>query len=130
VGLFDWLGMGRQGRRADGAEPATAWHVYRDGGDIVAQDGRGGDVRAALAGARSVRIVPLTGGNQHAHLRNGWQVALARPDGDVLLGKPVADWRSARDLAQLVCDQAALPLDELTQKMFSRVGQYTAAGDA
>jgi hypothetical protein len=104
--------------------------VYRDGSDIVAQDSRGADIRVALAGARSVRIVPLTGGNQHAHIRSGWQVALARPDGDVLLGKPLADWPSARDLAQLVCDQAALPLDELTQKMFSRVGQYSPARDA
>jgi hypothetical protein len=42
----------------------------------------------------------------------------------------MADWRLARDLAQLVCEQAALPLDELTQKMFSRVGQYSPAPDA
>src|SRR5438132_368924 len=122
--------MGKRDRRADGTSQSRAWHVYRDGGDIVAQDGHGADIRAALAGARSVRIVPLTGGNQHAHLRSGWQVALARPDGDVLVGKPMSDWRLARDLAQLVCEQAELPLDELTQKMFSRVGQYSPAPDA
>jgi hypothetical protein len=57
-------------------------------------------------------------------------VALSRPDGDVLVGKPVADWRSARQLAQLVCDQSELPLDELTAKMFSRVGQFTPAREA
>ena len=74
--------------------------------------------------------MPLTGGNQHAHIGSGWQVALARPDGDVVLGKPMSDWRLARDLAQLVCEQTELPLDELTQKMFSRVGQYSPAPDA
>ena len=55
----------------------------------------------------------------------GWQVALGRSDGDVLLGKPLADWQTARELARLVCEQTELPLDELTQRMFSRVGQYT-----
>jgi len=53
-------------------------------------------------------------------------VALAHPGGDVLLGKPMADWRPARELARLVCARTELPLDELTQKMFSRVGQFSA----
>jgi hypothetical protein len=70
-------------------------------------------------------VVPLTGGQRHTDLRSGWQVALARVDGDVLVGKPMADWRSARDLANAICDKAGLPLDELTEKMFSRVGQFT-----
>jgi hypothetical protein len=100
------------------------WNVYRDGRDVVAEDGRGDVFRALLDGARSVRIVPLTGGNQHS-TGNGWQVALGHSSGDELLGKPMADWREARELARLVCAQTELPLDELTEKMFSRVGQYS-----
>ena len=102
-----------------------AWHVYTDADEVVAEDGRGGVYRAAVAGARSVRVVPLTGGDHHARTGAGWQVTLARADGDVLLGQPLPDWQSARELARLVCDTASLPLDELTEKLFSRVGQYT-----
>lgn len=105
------------------AQP-VAWHVYTDGSDLVVEDGRGAVNRAPLAGARSVRVVPLMSGNHHAGAGAGWQVALARGDGDVLLGKPMPDWQSARELARLVCATASLPLDELTEKMFSRVGQY------
>lgn len=126
MGLFDWLG--NRGRN-DSARP-VAWHVYRDAGDILVEDGQGGTVRAALSGVRSVRVVPLTGGNHHRDSRSGWQVALARAEGDVLVGKPLADWRLARQLAQLLCDQSELPLDELTEKMFSRVGQFTPAREA
>ena len=104
--------------------------MYREAGDLVAQDGRGATMRAPLSGARSVRVVPLTGGNHHSDSRGGWQVTLSRSEGDVLVGKPIADWRSARQLAQLVCESSELPLDELTEKMFSRVGQYTPAGEA
>lgn len=74
---------------------------------------------------RAVRIVPLTGGDHHMQQgRGGWQVALQRPDGDVLVGSPLQDWRAARELAQRVCEAAGLPLDELTERMFSRVGQF------
>jgi hypothetical protein len=79
---------------------------------------------------RSVRIVPLAGGNHHRDSRGGWQVALSRTEGDVLIGKPFGDWRTARQLAQLLCETSELPLDELTEKMFSRVGQYSPAGEA
>ena len=104
----------------------VVWNVYREGHEIVAEDGRGGVFRVSLDGARSVRIVPLTGGNQHTDARaGGWQVALAHAGGDVLLGKPMADWRPARELARLVCARTELPLDELTERMFSRVGQYS-----
>jgi hypothetical protein len=104
--------------------------VYRDGGDVVAEDNRGAVVRVPLSGARSVRVVPLTGGNHHGDIRGGWQVALSRSEGDVLVGKPFADWRAARQLAQRVCETSELPLDELTEKMFSRVGQFTPAKEA
>jgi hypothetical protein len=120
VGLFDWFGRGRSQ-----ASPPLAWHVYCDAADIVAEDGRGGIHRAPLAGARSVRVVPLMAGNHHGQSRGGWQVALARSDGDVLIGTPLADWRSARDLARRLCETSELPLDELTEKLFSRVGQFT-----
>jgi hypothetical protein len=101
------------------------WNVYREAGDVVAEDGRGATYRVPLTGARSVRVVPLTGGDHHAGSRGGWQVALARADGDVLVGTPLSDWRPARDLARLLCDKTELPLDELTEAMFSRVGQFT-----
>jgi hypothetical protein len=124
VGLFDWLGKSRRA-----PESATTWQVHRDGGDVVVQDGRGASYRASLTGVRSVRVVPLTGGQQHAQVGAGWQVTLAHADGDALVGKPMPDWRAARDLARLLCDKTELPLDELTEKMFSRVGQFTPAGD-
>jgi hypothetical protein len=124
--VFDWLKRG--GRRADAP---IVWNVYLDGGDIVAEDGRGGVFRASLAGARSVRIVPLTGGNHHADRGGGgWQMTLAHAEGDQLFGKPMADWRPVRELAQLVCARTELPLDELTEKMFSRIGQYSPAQEA
>ena len=126
MGPLDWLGR----RRPSESVPPLAWHVYREAGDIVAEDGRGATARVPLSGARSVRLVPLTGGNHHRDSRGGWQVALSRSEGDVLVGEPIADWRLARQLAQLVCDSSQLPLDELTQKMFSRVGQYTPAEEA
>jgi hypothetical protein len=79
---------------------------------------------------RAVRIVPLTGGEHHVTRRSGgWQVSLQRPDGDLLVGEPLADWRAARELAQRVCEATGLQLDELTQRLFSRVGSYTPATD-
>ena len=72
---------------------------------------------------RCVRVVPLTQGQQHAG-GHGWQVTLRRDDGDVLVGKALPDWRPARELADQLCKAAELPLDELTQRLFSQVGQY------
>jgi hypothetical protein len=118
VGIFDWL---RRGQRA--AEPPPAWQVRTESGDVVAEDGRGKTYRVPLVGARAVRVVPLTGGNVHQH-GAGWQVALQRDDGDLLVGTALADWRVARDLAQQVCGATELPLDELTERLFSRVGQF------
>ena len=125
MALFDWLKRGR------GDTPvALAWHVYRTGGDLVADDNRGGTFRVALSGARSVRIVPLTGGNQHGGARmGGYQVAIQRLDGDAPIGKPTRDWRPARELARQLCDVGELPLDEITERMFSRVGRFSAKQD-
>jgi hypothetical protein len=78
--------------------------------------------RVPTAGARSVRVVPLTRGTHHA-AANGWQVALAQADGDVLIGQPLPEWQSARELARKVCAAASLPMDATTEKLFSRVGQ-------
>jgi hypothetical protein len=127
VGLFDWLG-GRERGNASGVQPA-AWHVFREADEIVVEDGRGTPQRAPLRGARTVRVVPLTGGNHHQGPRAGWQVTLSNPAGDVLVGKAQGDWRSARELARQVCDLSKLPLDELTERMFSQVGRYTPAAD-
>jgi hypothetical protein len=101
------------------------WQVRREGDDVVVEDGRGAEFRASVRGARGVRVVPLHAGQNHTDLRSGWQVALAYQDGDALVGTPMADWRSAHDLAKTICATTELPLDELTEKMFSRVGQYT-----
>jgi hypothetical protein len=120
--LFDWLKR-RRGERSPESVTAWTWTVHLEGGDVVAEDGRGGTYRAATSGARSVRVVPLTGGDHHVQSQ-GWQVTLARSDGDVLLGKPQSDWQVARELARQVCEQTQLPLDELTERMFSRVGKY------
>jgi hypothetical protein len=121
--LFDWFKRRREEGPPETA-PASSWSVRVFGSDLIAEDGRGAAYRVSTAGARSVRIVPLMGGNHHVQT-SGWQVALARSDGDVLLGKPLADWQVARELARRVCEETHLPLDELTERMFSRVGQFT-----
>jgi hypothetical protein len=122
VGLFDWL-------KRTPPQPIT-WHVYREGSDVVADDGRGGSYRVALSGARGVRIVPLTRGNQHGGAGLGYQVAVQRTDGDAPIGKPTQDWRPARELARQLCETAELPLDEVTERMFSRVGEFGPKPDA
>ena len=121
MGPFDWLR-----RKASAPE---VWEVSRDGADLLMRESKGAEVRVPVAGARAVRVVPLTHGGQHGSAAGGWQVALAYPEGDRVLGKPYADWRPARDLAHAVCVATALPLDELTEKLFSRVGQFTAPRD-
>jgi hypothetical protein len=77
-----------------------------------------------------VRVVPLTGGNPHAGGATGYQVAVQYEDGDVPIGTPTMDWRPARELAHQVCECAELQLDELTERMFSRVGQFTPTQEA
>jgi hypothetical protein len=94
-----------------------------DGFVVVVEVGQDREfARASTAGARSVRVVPLTRGTHHA-TASGWQVALAQTDGDVLIGQPLPDWQSARDLAHKVCAAASLPMDAMTEKLFSRVGR-------
>ena len=101
------------------------WHVRREDGHVVAEDSRGRSYRFEIAGARSVRVVPLTGGNPHGGAGQGFQVAVRRDEGDVLIGAASLDWRAARELARQLCETAELPLDELTQRLFSQVGQYS-----
>ena len=96
-----------------------------EGGEVVVRDSQGKESRYPRSGARSVRVVPLTGGDHHSRAGAGWQVTLRRDDGDVLVGKPQADWRAARALAQQLCEQAQLPLDELTERLFSQVGRFS-----
>jgi hypothetical protein len=121
VGFLN-LGWLRRGQQP--AEPPPAWQVRTESGEVVAEDGRGKVYRVAFGGARAVRVVPLTGGNVHHH-GPGWQVALQRDDGDVLVGPSLGDWRVARDLARQVCTATELPLDELTERLFSQVGRYS-----
>jgi hypothetical protein len=112
VGFWDWL---RLGRRPGDVQPT--WEIHIEAGDVVVNTSR-----YPLTGVRSVRVVPLMGGQHHSG-SHGWQVTLRRDDGDVLVGKAMPDWRPARDLAQRLCEATQLPLDELTQRLFSQVGQ-------
>jgi hypothetical protein len=114
VTLFDWI------RRGSVPADPQDWRARLEDDAVVIETSRGGFAHAPLAGAHSVRIVPLNRGGHHAQA-SGWQVALARADGDVLVGQPLADWHSALELARLLCETTALPLDELTQRLFSRV---------
>ena len=64
------------------------------------------------------------------YLRASFTDPASTPEAQQLYGSdPMPEqteaWESARELASMVCDTARLPLDELTEKMFSRVGQYT-----
>ena len=122
MGLFD--------RFKRKIQPPIVWHVFREGNDVVADDGHGGTFRVPLTRAVSVRIVPMTGGNTHGGPAPGYQVAVRRSDGDLPIGKPTPDWRPARDLARQVCDVAELPLDELTERMFSQVGRFDVKADS
>jgi hypothetical protein len=108
----------------------VTWQVRREGADVVVQQGTGAEMRLPLGSARTVRIVPLTGGDHHRSTRSGgWQVTLARADGDVLVGQAQGDWRAARELARLLCATTDLPLDELSARMFSRAGGETPTGE-
>jgi hypothetical protein len=115
--LFDWF------RRSPPPAAPDSWQVRVEDDSLVIENQRG-DVFAhtTLTGAGSVRVVPLTRGTHHA-AASGWQVALRCADGDVLVGQPLSDWQSARDLARLVCHETRLPMDELTEALFSRVGK-------
>jgi len=100
----------------------VTWQVRADGGLLLIESSAGQTVfHAGFEGARSVRVVPLSRGSHHVHA-SGWQVTLARGDGDILLGPPLASWQSARTLARQVCEARHLPMDELTERLFSRVG--------
>ncbi len=115
MGLFD---------RFKRSPPApVTWHVYIDGADLVADNGTA-TFRVGRARARAVRIVPLTGGNPHTP-GGGYQVAIACADGDAPVGSPSQDWRPARDLGQQLCTIGELQFDELTERLFSRVGTLT-----
>jgi hypothetical protein len=121
VGLFDWLSRSRRQR----ASSPITWTVVREGAYVVVQADQRAPLRLPLEAVRAVRIVPLTGGQQHVQRSGRWQVSLHRDDGDLLVGEPFADWRPARELADLICARAGLPLDELSARLFSRVGTYS-----
>ncbi|HEY1295196.1 MAG TPA: hypothetical protein VGJ60_19120 [Chloroflexota bacterium] len=116
--LFDWI----RRPRANAAQDDVTWQVRADGGLLLIESSRGETVfHATFGGSKSVRVVPLSRGSHHVQA-NGWQVTLARGDGDILLGPPMASWQNARELARQVCEATRLPMDELTQRLFSRVG--------
>jgi hypothetical protein len=118
VALFDWIRRPRSGPAASD----IAWDVRVDGGLLLVESSRGDTIfHASTAGARSVRVVPLSGGSHHVRA-SGWQVALSRVDGDMLVGPPHPSWQQARDVAYAVSQETSLPMDELTERLFSRVG--------
>jgi hypothetical protein len=119
MGLLDWLG-----RRGQTAAPRD-WQVRVDGDEVLVEDGRR-SYHFTLGGARFVRVVPL-GVGQHggSSASPGWQVAIRKDDGDVPIGQPFGAWQHARDLAQHLCSATNLSLDEMTERMFSRVGSFT-----
>ena len=121
MGIFD-----RFRRRHEPAEPEPqpVWQVRLDGSEVVADDGRGKSYRCSIGGVRWVRVVPLMVGGHHG-AAGQWQVALRRDDGDVLVGPAHTDWRPARALAEQLCAATQLPLDELTERLFSQVGSFT-----
>jgi hypothetical protein len=41
----------------------------------------------------------------------------------VLVGQTLRDWQNARELADCMCKATQLPMDELTEKLFSQVGR-------
>jgi hypothetical protein len=115
VGLFD--------RLKPKPRPPETWHVYLDGSDLVADNGSA-SFRVQRTRARAVRVVPLSGGNPHAP-GGGYQVAIACADGDVPIGRATPDWRAAQALGRQLCDTGELQLDEVTARLFSRVGTFS-----
>jgi hypothetical protein len=119
VAPFDFL----RGSRASPRQDDGDWQVRVDGGLLLIESSHGETIfHANFEGARWVRVVPLSGGSHHVHA-SGWQVTLSRGEGDVLLGPPLASWQSARELARNVCGATHLPMDELTERLFSRVSE-------
>lgn len=72
--------------------------------------------------AQNVRVVPLGATPHGTSARGGWQVAARVGDGDVPLARPFRDWQGALALAQRVCTEANLSLDEASQRLFSHSG--------
>jgi hypothetical protein len=98
--------------------------VRREGERIVVADGKQ-EYAFSPGAARTVRVVPLgvAPGHGRPQAGRGWQVAVHHDRGDVPIGRPLADWRAARDLAHRLCAASGLSLDELTERLFSQVGQ-------
>jgi len=121
MSLFDFL-RPRRPPRPGGSSDDLTWQVHADGDLLLIESSRGGTIfHARVEGARAVRVVPLSRGSHHVSA-GGWQVTLERGDGDVLLGPSLTSWQSAHALAKQVCDATQLPMDDLTRRLFSRVG--------
>jgi hypothetical protein len=119
MGALDWL----RRLRMPPPDPST-WEVRHEGGRIVVADGKK-EYAFSPGAARAIRVVPLGVGPGHGHSQagSGWQVAVHHDRGDVPIGRPLADWRAARDFAHRLCAASGLSVDELTERLFSRVGQ-------
>ena len=112
MGVFDWL------KRQQGPGP-EAWDVRREGAEVVVFDGKQ-EQRVPTDGAQCVRVVPLAAGPGHgAPSGSGWQVAVRTRQGDLPLGRQIQDGHQARAFARRVCDASGLPLDEMSERLFS-----------
>ncbi len=101
----------------------SAWEIRHEPDRIVVSDGRK-EYPFRRGSARAVRVVPLAAGPAHGIPQGGqgWQVAVSAFEGDVLMGPPLMDWRAARDFAQRLAETTELPLDEMTERLFSQTG--------
>jgi hypothetical protein len=119
MGPLDWL------RRLRMPPPdPSVWDVRHEGERIVVADGKREYTFTPGAGW-TIRVVPLGVGPGHgrSHAGSGWQVAAHNALGDVPIGRPLADWRAARDFANRLSAASGLAVDELTERLFSQVGQ-------
>ncbi len=89
------------------------------------------ELRIAPRSARTIRVVPLGAGHYtpNAPRGEGWQVAVHRDDGDILVGPPIADGQAALTFARRLGEFAELPLDELSERMFAESNRYVPRAD-
>jgi hypothetical protein len=95
---------------------------------VEASGGSNHSVRHAACGS----CRPVVAITNHAVSSAAGRSRCPSAQGDAVLGQPMADWRAALAIGRQVCQQADLPFDELTERLFSRVGSMsqpsTAAG--
>ncbi len=108
----------------------TVWSLRREGGDVVVGiDDK--ETRFSQRPARTIRLVPLGGGHYapNAPRGSGWQVAVHRDDGDILVGPPIPDAQAAIAFARRLAETAEIRLDELSERMFADTSPFAPRGE-